>query len=1802
MGFTLKRLLRWVGETESTKRISDIGCRMEGLEQRKLLSLLGVNPTDPSFFFDNDGSMSYNAGTQALVVNAQPLAYFNPTATNVRRTTVGNLRSLEIKAQVDNSGNLVGGVAGDDLVVIGRTTDGVTTYDGVLLTGEITAFGYLENGATDQYDFRFTVTGGLMAGLYSGADLAIFMASEGSTFNNNFGVNFIGEAKGNLGKVSQLIQPAKLGDYVWEDLNWDGRQDNNEPGVENVQVNLYDANTNTLVGTQFTDPTGYYLFDNLTPGDYYVEFVLPAGYQFTQQDIGSNSFDSDANPTTGITTNISLPSGGIDLTWDAGIYRPAKLGDYVWEDLNADGQQQNNEPGIENVTVKLLDKDGNVIDTTFTNSTGYYLFDNLTPGTYSVMFVAPPGYFASPANVGSDVTDSDGVGVTLTTASTTLISGGEDLTLDQGFYRLARLGDYVWEDLNADGQQQNNEPGIQGVQVDLYDATTNTYLATQFTDPTGYYLFDNLTPGSYYVIFAPVAGYVRTSIDTGSDITDSDANGVGQTGNYTLQSGDEDLTVDAGYYRLARLGDYVWEDLNNDGQQQNNEPGIENVTVKLLDKDGNVIDDTLTDSDGFYLFDNLTPGTYAVQFVKPSGFDYTLINVGSDVTDSDANDATLGITAFTTLLSGGEDLTLDAGLVRQVVEVPGIDIEKLIARLIPGQPTGGEGLTPGYWKQSHHFDDWRNFAPTNNYNTVFGVSDDPSLTLLGALERGGGGKNALGRHAVAAILNASHEHISYNWTVSQIIAAVQQAYATNNFEPLKNQLDTWNNQGADITSGPGTGGMTDPVLGPSFDADTPGEAIVVSVGDKVVFTYIVTNTGNVGLTNVIVTDDNATPANTSDDFNPTPVLAGGFNVGDLDQDNILDVGEAWQYTAMTMVVAGSYCNLGTVVGTNVNNPSQTVTDNDPACWTSTTTPPAPGIDIEKFTNGIDVTNPSQAPQIAPGSVVTWTYKVTNTGNVAFQYSQISLVDDAGTPSNTSDDYSIANGKVTLLPMSDIGNDGILSVGEVWTFVASDLAWNLASVATGSPVTVTMSGSTATSGNAGNTRTYSAGGINVKASAWSRDKSTNQFFSSYLGAYGGGLGVTDQIEGSGGSNTHTVDNVGRDNYIMFQIDQNVILDQVRLGYVVNDSDMSLWIGTIPNGFNTNLTLNAALLSSLGFYEVNNTTSSSARTADVNSGNVSGNVIVIAASVDDKCPDDRFKIEKLVMQAVTTLGCYVNKAVVSVPGASDSDESSYCNPKQTNTGSLSGRKFRDLTGNGLTQDDTALGGTTIKLFRDVNGDGKLDSGDTFVTSTTTANATGYYEFTGLTGGKYIVEEVVPEGFVRTAPLFDNYYGVTVTNGQNIGDLDFANFQKPVCVLCDYYFIINGSEVVSNLRGNVDQGDEVTVVFTVKPNSLPSVYTLVSYTAPESYFNADTASQQRIYDLATGTFGPGTHSMTVVVPDCNFQVDFVCGTVIDQLGPKGSNIFYSPQGRLISADNDGCTVCTPNLSKNILSGYVYEDDNEDGIKDADERGIKNVTIKLINQATNTVVKTTTTDSNGRYTFKDIAAGTYKLVEVQPTGYDDGLDAIGTQGGTTGNDVLSNIVVTSTTKGKLNNFGEISARYVYEGQTATIGFWQNKNGQKLIKSLNGDECSKKLGNWLAATFPKLYGSSAGSNNLTGKTNKQVADLFKVLFKQSGTKLEAQMMAVALAVYTTDTTLAGGTYGAKYGFDYSGHTLATSVWNVGSNGAAFGLANNSVVSVFELLKRANDRASNGWLHMNNSTLRSQANSVFTAINEAGDI
>lgn len=581
------------------------------------------------------------------------------------------------------------GVAGVPVTLY--AADGTT----VIATTVTDAFGnyIFSNLAAGQYVVGFTTPSGFTTSP-QGAGSDTTLNSDASIATGKTAVIDLAAGQHNMTIDAGIYNSTptnnnSIGDYVWLDENQDGIQDAGEEGAAGVTVTLYDASNNPI-GTTTTDANGYYLFPGLPNGDYSVGFSnLPTDFVFSPTGAGTSGTDSDPNPITGQTGTVSL-TGGTNITdLDAGIYQgdmnigTASLGDKVWYDVNGDGIQDPNELGVAGVTVYLYDSTGtNIIDSTVTDALGNYIFTDLTPDTYYIGFAnTPTGFTFSPQdadNQGTNGSSNSDVNPSTGLSNPIVLGAGEDnLNIDAGLVPpagTAGLGDKVWFDLNNDGLQDANEPGVPGVQVSLLNSSGET-IAVTTTDINGNYQFIGLTPGDYQVQFDNLpSGYDLTTQDadnTGvNGSSNSDADSTGKTSTITLAANQYNPNIDAGISSttVASVGDYVWNDENGDGIQDPTEMGIGGVLVTLYDSSGNPVASTITNPDGSYIFTNVIPGDYTMGFDNlPGGMTFTQQNTGgNDSTDSDV-DPTTGRTPTFTVTAGAHNPTIDAGLTTPIL-------------------------------------------------------------------------------------------------------------------------------------------------------------------------------------------------------------------------------------------------------------------------------------------------------------------------------------------------------------------------------------------------------------------------------------------------------------------------------------------------------------------------------------------------------------------------------------------------------------------------------------------------------------------------------------------------------------------------------------------------------------------------------------------------------------------------------------------------------------------------------------------------------------------------------------------------------------------------------------------------------------------------------------------------------------------------------------------------------------------------------------------------------------------------------
>ena len=202
--------------------------------------------------------------------------------------------------------------------------------------------------------------------------------------------------------------PINVGNFVWDDLDHDGRQDAGEPGLANITVQLWNGAKTALIDSDVTNSNGNYTLIAPTPGDYRVRVVLPSSLDaFSPKDLagGDDLVDSDINPSgtnLGFTDIYTFASNLISITTiDAGIIvfrtptptrtpTPVNIGNFVWDDLDQDGRQDIGEPGIAGVTVQLWNTSKTqLIHSTTTNASGNYFVIAPTPGDYRIRVVLP---------------------------------------------------------------------------------------------------------------------------------------------------------------------------------------------------------------------------------------------------------------------------------------------------------------------------------------------------------------------------------------------------------------------------------------------------------------------------------------------------------------------------------------------------------------------------------------------------------------------------------------------------------------------------------------------------------------------------------------------------------------------------------------------------------------------------------------------------------------------------------------------------------------------------------------------------------------------------------------------------------------------------------------------------------------------------------------------------------------------------------------------------------------------------------------------------------------------------------------------------------------------------------------------------------------------------------------------------------------------------------------------------------------------------------------------------------------------
>ena len=484
--------------------------------------------------------------------------------------------------------------------------------------------------------------------------------------------------------------PGSVGDFVFYDNNANGKINGTDTPVEGAMVTIWDNTDGDGLqsGTEWyqeatTDVDGEYGFTGLFPGEYCV-IVAPLT---TGTHLAGNH--SQTNPYC-----FTLGDGETIDDVDFGFVPLATIGDTVYLDNDGNMSQGGSEPGIAAASVSLytgscpgdLSTLTSPVQSTATDATGAYLFEGVTAGDYCVVAISPVGGTGTQGANGQDVTLLD----------------TPYLDADFGFLPSGGIGDLAYLDNDKSGSFSTGDVAIAGADIDLYaDACpfdpSASPLATQTTDANGLYAFSALASGTYCVV-------ARSDSSLGAPLE-------GSAGHTIVISANTDLSADFGFTPIGSIGDLVYLDNDrSDDYDAATDTPLGNITVELYDRTGftNIcpgklnnltgpIQVMVTDTSGYYGFDNLPEGDYCVAIKSHDGYSlhqgidgYEVAISGSQYLDADFGLSSTGSIGDTVYLDNDASRGFNSG----DVPIAGANVEVRVDCSRKSGPPFELGLAP----------------------------------------------------------------------------------------------------------------------------------------------------------------------------------------------------------------------------------------------------------------------------------------------------------------------------------------------------------------------------------------------------------------------------------------------------------------------------------------------------------------------------------------------------------------------------------------------------------------------------------------------------------------------------------------------------------------------------------------------------------------------------------------------------------------------------------------------------------------------------------------------------------------------------------------------------------------------------------------------------------------------------------------------------------------------------------------------------------------------------------------------------
>ncbi|MBK8834272.1 MAG: choice-of-anchor L domain-containing protein [Anaerolineae bacterium] len=1370
--------------------------------------------------------------------------------------------------------------------------------------------------------------------------------------------------------------PSSLSGLVYYDINANLTYDGGDTPINGVTVVL-SGTTDRAPGVVYTTTTvgGGFNFAGLRPGVYSLIETQPDGYTDGPETIGTAGGISTGEDTI---ASIALQAGQNASNYGFSE-RQSGLSGYVYLDANNDGARSG-ELGIYGVIVVLSGTETGgapVLRQTESNGNGYYNFGNLASGAYRILEQQPAGYLDGRDTAGSlgGVAGQDALSVTYT-------AGQFGQNYNFGELLAASVFGTVYVDLNDNGAQNGGELGIAGVTVTLRGAEDLgiPVWQTRTTNSAGGFAFTGLRPGVYTLAEFQPAGY--------SDGKDSFPNGANNPNTDVFGGLAPASGQDLGAYLFgesnAFLSGYVYEDADNDGFFDPGEAPISGVTILLSgtrSSDGSPVSYVgATAAAGLWQFVGIPAGIYTATEIQPLGF-----LDGRETLGAGAGGAIAGNDVFTGLaVSGMGGLSYNFGELR-AASLSGyvyFDVDN------DGDADFGEPVIPGVlvvlsgkaWDGTPALVTGTTLA---NGSFTFGglapgvytLTEQQPAGWLDGLDRAGGAGGALDAPDTIAGIILGNGAAATDYRFGERISGLSgRVYRDLNDDGYIDPGETGVANAVVYLFGLTAGG---PI---SLSASTNGIGFFY-IGDLMTGTYVLSQTQPLGLFDGIERAGGlgGTVAGSAPDFDRIegiPLLAGQYgseyNFGELPPSSLAgfvyyDANNNGMRDGVEVLIAGVTVTLS---GTD---------DLGRPVLITATTDATTGFTFSGLRPGQYAISEEQPEGYTDGPET-----IGNQGGQLGINDQIANISLLAGRNGTGYLFAERQNGLTGYVYRDNNNDGFRQPG-------------LGEGGIGG-VTVILTGTTAGGGVWMTTSTTSAGFFNFG----NLDAGPYRLREIQPAGYLDGREQAGNLGGTAGNDI---------------IDLTFSAAQYGTGYAFGELAPARLSGHAYNDQNDN-----------GLYEYSLSFGEGGPYYAGEPG-LAG-VVVVMTGVDD--------LGASLHQTATTSGLTGDYAFGGLrPGAytlTEQQPSGYADGKDTAgccaAATTANDQFRisslpvgiDAQGWNFGERRSGIAGAVrAGLYGGISGAAVrlygVDASGAAITRATATDGLGGFVFGDLLTGTYRISETQPAGYLDglesvgnlgglvggAAPDYDEIGSIPYIPGQ-FGDGYIFNEVAPARVTGYVFYDVNGS-------GDRDGGDL----------NLANVTVVLSGTTDRGQLALLTTTTGNDGAFAFETLRPGTYALIELQPDGYTDGDDLAGTLGGT--PDGADSILN---LTLSAASEAINYRFGER-QNGLSGYVYADYDNNGLKGPGDGGLGSVVVILTGTTSGgqPVNRVAQTSSSGYYSFGSLASGSYRIREAQPAGYFDGIDSLGNLGGIAGPDQFD-VTFTAGQFGQNYLFGELPAAAV--------------------------------------------------------------------------------------------------------------------------------------------------------------------------------